>query len=82
MMNVRNAMALSAVLLFLGACAAPGFKATHDYDDSINFSSYQKFGWISQNPMRVGATTSTISSLLEPRIMRAIEGSLTRRRTC
>jgi len=75
-MTIRNALALSAALLFLGACATPGFEATHDYDDSVNFSSYRTFGWISTNPMRVGATTSMVSSLLEPRIMSSLERAL------
>ena len=69
--------AIFSVALLLGACAAPGFKAIHDYDDTVNFSSYQTFGWISQNPMRVGNVSSgPVSPLLEPRIMSSLERAL------
>lgn len=76
---MKAASKLFAILgaaMLLGACAAPGFKATHDYDRSVNFSSYQTFGWISENPMRVGATTSVVSPLLQPRIMASLERAL------
>ena len=48
---------LSAAIL-LGACAAPGFKATHDYDDTVNFSGYQTFTWVSQNPMKISSSNA------------------------
>ncbi|MGI9455386.1 MAG: DUF4136 domain-containing protein [Aeoliella sp.] len=68
--------AVLCAAVILAACAAPGFKATHDYDDSVNFSSYQSFAWISQNPMKVGATQVPPSPLLEPRIMSSLEKAL------
>ncbi len=68
--------AILSVILMLGACAAPGFKATHDYDDSIDFSKYQTFAWISKNPMKVGVTAIPLSPLLEPHIMSSLERAL------
>jgi hypothetical protein len=66
---------LSAAIL-LSACAAPGFKATHDYDGSIDFSKYQTFAWISKNPMKLGTTAVPVSAMLEPRIMSSLERAL------
>jgi hypothetical protein len=66
---------LSAAIL-LGACAAPGFKATHDYDGSIDFAKYQSFAWITKNPMKLGATSVPPSAMLEPRIMSSLEKAL------
>ena len=59
----------------LGACAT-GFKATHDHDASHDFSGYQTFAWISENPMKVGQTAVAPNPLLQPRIMKAVEQSL------
>ena len=69
-------VAIFSAAILLSACAAPGFKATHDYDDSVNFSSYQTFAWISQNPMKLGATSLPPSAMLEPRIMSSLEKAL------
>ena len=68
--------AILSAAIMLGACAAPGFKATHDYDDSINFSSYQTFAWISRNPMKMAVTSVLPSAMLEPRIMSSLERAL------
>lgn len=59
----------------LGACAT-GFKATHDHDSGHDFSGYQTFAWISENPMKVGETVQSPNPLLQPRIMKAVEGAL------
>lgn len=59
----------------LGACAT-GFKATHDHDSSHDFSVYQTFAWISENPMKVGQTVQSPNPLLQPRIMNAVEAAL------
>ncbi len=63
------------VVLALAGCAT-GFNATHDYDESHNFFSYQKFAWISENPMKVGEGVTAPNPLLEPRIMAALEAAL------
>ena len=64
MKAARRHLAIISVAIIIGACAAPGFKATHDYDDSVNFSGYQAFAWISEHPMKVGATREPLSPLL------------------
>ncbi len=69
-------VAILSVAMLLGACATPGFEAKHDYDDTVNFASYQKFAWISQNPMNIGVTSVPPSPLLEPRIMSSLERAL------
>ncbi len=76
MLTVRNDLTIGAAIVLLGACATPGFESNHDYDDSINFSSYRTFGWIAEHPMRVGVTAETLSPLLEPRIMSSLERAL------
>ena len=72
----RKCVAIFSAAILLSACAAPGFKATHDYDDSVNFSSYQTFAWISKNPMKVGVTRDPLNPLLEPAIMSSLERAL------
>lgn len=62
-------------VLLLGACAST-FKATHDHDAGHNFSNYQTFAWISENPMKVGEGVSVPNPLLQPRIMAALESAL------
>ena len=60
---------------FLGGCAT-GFKATHDHDSGHDFSGYQTFAWLSENPMKVGPTVASPNPLLQPRIMSAVENAL------
>lgn len=71
----RNLLSIILVGAMLTACAST-FKATHDHDVNHNFSNYQTFAWISENPMKVGQGVSTINPLLEPRIMSALETAL------
>jgi hypothetical protein len=67
---------MALVSLGLAACAS-GFKATYDADPAHDFSGYQTFAWISENPMIIGATNRVPNPLLEPRIMAAIEDGMT-----
>jgi hypothetical protein len=77
-MAIRKAKLLSMTLVSLGlAACASGFKATYDSDPAHDFSSYQTYAWISENPMIVGATNRIPNPLLEPRIMAAIEDGMT-----
>jgi hypothetical protein len=76
MKAICKLLTVLSLVLMLGACAAPGFKANHDYDDSVNFSSYQTFAWISSNPMKLGATSVPPSAMLQPRIMSSLEKAL------
>ena len=66
---------LIAATLALSGCAT-GFKATHDHDPGHDFSEYQEFAWIADNPMKVGQGVTTVNPLLEPRIMAALESAL------
>lgn len=73
-MTIRRLSLLVAALvsLGLGACAT-GFKASYDSDPAHDFSGYQTFAWISENPMIVGPSNRVPNPLLEPKIMAAIE---------
>lgn len=50
-----------------------------DYDASANFKDYRRFAFISDNPLIVAEGTGPISPMLEGRIMRAIEETLSRK---
>ena len=77
-MSIQRISMLVAAFVSLGlvACAS-GFKAIYDSDPAHDFSGYQTYAWISENPMIVGQTDRIPSPLLEPKIMSAIEGNLT-----
>ena len=80
-MTIRKFFPHLAVLFslsLLAACAS-GFKAIYDSDPSHDFSGYQTYAWISENPMIVGQTNRVPNPLLEPRIMAAIESGMTTR---
>ena len=73
-MTIRRLSLLVAAFVSLGLSAcATGFKATYDADPAHDFSGYQTFAWISENPMIVGPTNRVPNPLLEPKIMAAIE---------
>ena len=55
---------------------ATGFKATFDHDPTQDFSGYKTFAWISDHPMKVGATDRIPNPMLEPRIMSTVEEGL------
>jgi len=59
----------------LGACAAgPG--ASVDYDSANDFSNYQSFSWLSENPMKVGKIVDQPKESLQPALMAAIRANL------
>ncbi len=69
----------TAVLLLIASLTtgcATTFNATHDHDSSHDFSGYETYAWISDNPMKIGPTVVVPNPLLEPRIMRAVEAAL------
>ena len=57
-----------------GCAAAP--TARVDFDEAHDFAAYQTFSWHSENPMRVGKTSSQPRSSLQPSIMAAIRSNL------
>lgn len=79
-MVIRKATFLIMTLASLGlAACASGFNAIYDSDPAHDFSGYKTFAWISENPMIVGPTNRVPNPLLEPRIMAAVEDTLTSR---
>ena len=77
-MTFRRLSLLVAAFVSLGlAACATGFKATYDSDPAHDFSGYQTFAWISENPMVVGPSNRVPNPLLEPKIMAAIEEDMT-----
>jgi len=69
---------MSLVSLGLVACAST-FEATYDSDPAQDFSGYKTFGWITEHPMIIGATSRVPNPLLEPRIMLYVEDGLVMR---
>ena len=72
---LRTPIAAVAVALALAACAA-GNKAKVDYDLVNDFSSYQSFTWLSENPMKVGKALNQPKESLQPTLMAAIRANL------
>ena len=67
--------AIIALLLF--GCG-PSIKTQSDFDPEMEFQSYQKFVWVSENPMVLAMEAPpTMSPFLEERVMVAIASSLT-----
>ena len=62
-------------LVFLAGCAST-FEASYDHDSANDFWKYQRFAWISKNPMKVGKGVGAVNPLLQPRIMSALENAL------
>ena len=77
MPSIRRSIPLLFTALLAVSCASSGFRATHDYDSSNDFSVYQSWAWISDEPMKVGPMATVSNPLLEPRIMSAIDSALT-----
>lgn len=64
------------VALLLSGCG-PSIKTQSDFDPEMDYKSYQKFVWVSENPMVLAmAAPPTMSPFLEERVMVAIAGSL------
>ncbi len=72
---------LIIVLLALQVACTTGrsIQTYDDYNPSFDFSRYQTFSFISENPMIVGGTARPVSPLLETHFMRAIRGDLERK---
>lgn len=76
MATPRTRLLITALASFALAACATGFQATYDSDPAHDFSAYETFAWISENPMIVGPTNRVPNPLLERRIMAAIEGGM------
>ena len=66
--------AIATTVVTLGCASIPVAKV--DFDAAHDFSAYESFSWHSENPMRVGKTTSQPKSSLQPSIMAAIQSNL------
>lgn len=67
---------MAFVSLGLAACAST-FEASYDSDPQQDFSVYQTWGWISENPMIIGNTGDRPPNpLLQPKIMQMLETGL------
>ena len=55
------------LLVFLASCAAP--KPMVDFDPSHNFSKYQTFAFISDNPLMIAEGLPGVSPMLEGRMV-------------
>lgn len=72
---LRAVLIAFAAAVLLPACAsAPAGKS--DFDASHDFSKYQTFAWLSENPMKVGKSTVQPRESLEPSVMAAIRSTL------
>jgi hypothetical protein len=75
--RLASVVFISAVLL--SACAGKSYKTYDDYNPNIDFSRYQTFSFISDNPMIVSSAQGAVSPLLQPRLMNAIRADLSRK---
>jgi len=67
---------LSTALVLLVCSCASGSSARVEYDSEIDFSSYAKFAWRSENPMTVSKSVAEPKASLQPRIMASIRQRL------
>ena len=75
MKKLRTGFVAVVTAALLVGCAT-GFKATHDHDPANDFTAYKTFAWVSEHPMKVGATDRIPNPMLEPRIMVTVESAL------
>jgi len=69
-----GASAAIAIFMLHGCAASPAPRI--DHDATHDFSNYQSFTWVSENPMRVGETAGPPSGTLQSDIMAAIQSRL------
>ncbi|MEM7054110.1 MAG: hypothetical protein AAF446_06125 [Pseudomonadota bacterium] len=61
-------------LVLLAACATQPFTVSSDFDRAIDYSKYETYFWVSENPMIIPEGSSIRPSpLTERRIMDRIE---------
>jgi hypothetical protein len=75
--NAKRCIGFFVVIgqLSLAGCAATTPSNT-DFDSDINFSEYQSFAWLSENPMKVAKVAVAPRATLEPSVMMAIRSQL------
>ena len=75
MTNIKTGFFAVATAALLFGCAST-FKAMYDSDPTQDFTIYKTFSWVSEHPMKVGATARIPSPMLEHRIMVTVESAL------
>ena len=72
-------MAIVSALLLTACATGKSYKSYDDYNPNIDFSGYQTFSFISDNPMIVSSAQGPVSPLLQGRIMNSIRADLSRK---
>lgn len=72
-------MAILGSLLLTACTTGKSYKTYDDYNPNIDFTNYQTFSFISDNPMIVSSAQGAVSPLLQGRIMNAIRADLSRK---
>jgi len=75
-MKSAMVVASAAIAIFMLHACATNPAARIDYDSTHDFSNYQSFTWVSENPMRVGETAGPPAAALQYDIMVAIQSRL------
>lgn len=75
-MNIAYRCAALMACVLAASCQTT-LRPTTDFDDSVDFSSYQTFSWIDTHPL-VSATQRQLSPLIEQRLMNDTREELTR----
>jgi len=72
---IRVTAIAAAVAITAFGCAAVKL-AKVAYDVEHNFSDYQSFSWLSENPMKVGQALAPPKKMLQPAVMASIRSNL------
>jgi len=76
LMKSEILVASAALTLFMLHACATNSAPRIDYDSTHDFSNYQSFAWVSENPMKVGESAGPPSGELQDDIMIAIQSRL------
>ena len=71
-----RATAIAVVIALSAFGCATGKPAKVAYDLENNFSNYQSFSWLSENPMKVGQALAPPKKTLQPAVMASIRSNL------
>ena len=71
-----RATAIAVVIALSAFGCATGKPAKVAYDLENNFSNYQSFSWLSENPMKVGQALAPPKKTLQPAVMACIRSNL------
>ncbi len=63
---------LGLALIVTGCSSSGGIESTYDYNREIDFSGYQTYAFISENPMAVSQAQGAVNPMLQGRLMESI----------